>query len=211
QVEVAIRAVSVENQMHTNATNTHGKGASSLNDGSFQDSSTLLQHALPPFVSKGNGPENVVATGGGRGAAAGEVSGVGSEVSLGGGEGGEGGGAEVERCEDCGRTFAPGRLRSHAKACRSVFLERRRPYDPKAMRARGTPLEFFQQPTRAASSDDNPCTSGKGGDGGGDAASRRGVGRNKPSPVGGSSARREGSSQGGDADRVSLGRLDVSV
>ncbi|CAN0113706.1 unnamed protein product, partial [Ectocarpus sp. 8 AP-2014] len=61
QVEVAIRAVSVEHQMHTSAPNTHGKGASSLNDGSFQDSSTLLQHALPPFISKGNGPENVLA------------------------------------------------------------------------------------------------------------------------------------------------------
>ncbi|CAM9838724.1 unnamed protein product [Ectocarpus sp. 6 AP-2014] len=223
QVEVAIRAVSIEHQMHTSATNTHGKGASSLNGGSFQDSSTLLQHALPPFVSKGNGPENVlapavasknselggvVATGGGRGAAAGEVSGVGSEVSL--GEGGAGG-AEEERCEDCGRTFAPGRLRSHAKACRSVFLERRRPYDPKAMRAKGTPLEFFQQPIGAASSDGNPSTSGKGGDGGGTAASRRGVGRNKPSSVGGSSVRREGSSQSGGADCVSPGGLDVSV
>ncbi|CAN0002839.1 unnamed protein product, partial [Ectocarpus sp. 4 AP-2014] len=229
QVEVAIRAVSVENQMHTNTTDTHGKGASSLNDDSFQDSSTLLQHTLPPFVWKGNGPENVlapavasenselggvVATGGGRGAAGGKVSGVGSEVSLGGGGAGGGGGAEVERCEDCGRTFAPGRLRSHAKACRSVFLERRRPYDPKAMRARGTPLEFFQQPIGAASCDDNPSnppTSGKGGDGGGTATSRRGVGRNKPSLVGGSSGRREGSSQSGDADRVSPGGLDISV
>lgn len=32
------------------------------------------------------------------------------------------------------------------KACRSVFMERRRPYDPKVMRAKGTPLEFFQKP-----------------------------------------------------------------
>lgn len=32
------------------------------------------------------------------------------------------------------------------QACRHVFLERRRPYDLKAMRARGTPPEFFQQP-----------------------------------------------------------------
>jgi len=45
----------------------------------------------------------------------------------GGGEGEEGGAlsesvAAVERCEDCGRTFAPGRLRSHAKARRETWL-----------------------------------------------------------------------------------------
>lgn len=46
---------------------------------------------------------------------------LGSGNSSSGGGGGEGGPlsvsvAAVERCEDCGRTFAPGRLRSHAKA-----------------------------------------------------------------------------------------------
>ncbi len=50
-----------------------------------------------------------------------------SSSSGGGGGGGEGGllsvsAATEERCEDCGRTFAPGRLRSHAKARREIWL-----------------------------------------------------------------------------------------
>ena len=86
-------------------------------DDSLQASTTVLQQAPPAFLSRtatSTGPENVVAlsselSGVGGGGAGPEASGAGLEFSL-----GEGGGAE-ERCEGCGRTFAPGRLQSHAK------------------------------------------------------------------------------------------------
>lgn len=37
-----------------------------------------------------------------------------------------------------------------------MFLERRTPYDPRAMRAKGTPLEFFQQPLEAPVANGSP-------------------------------------------------------
>lgn len=49
---------------------------------------------------------------------------------------------EVEVCEECGRKFAQGRLASHAKVCRSVFKEKRTPYDVRRKRLVGTPMEF---------------------------------------------------------------------
>lgn len=98
---------------------TCGKRAgafSPLENESLQNS-TILQRAPPTLVSEnvGNGPENVVAASqvlaleGGAGGVSAQVSGADLEISS----GCEGG--EVERCEGCGRTFAPGRLQSHAK------------------------------------------------------------------------------------------------
>ncbi|CAM9594902.1 unnamed protein product, partial [Hapterophycus canaliculatus] len=147
QVEVAIKAVSMD--MMIKETRQRRDADDSTSPQQYSSRAPSLSHGV------GSGPENVLAaapvserpgvgaSGGGfeGGLGTEEVSGTGLEVSSR-GESRE----EVERCVDCGRTFAPGRLQSHAKACRSVFLERRRPYDPKAMRARGTPLEFFQQP-----------------------------------------------------------------
>jgi hypothetical protein len=49
----------------------------------------------------------------------------------------------VEICEDCGRKFSVGRLASHAKACKSVFQEKRTPYDGRRKRLMGTPMEFI--------------------------------------------------------------------
>lgn len=84
----------------------------------------MLQQAPPALVSRnvGNGHENVLAAseafalGGGAGGVSAEVSGADFEISS----GGEGG--EVERCEGCGRTFAPGRLQSHAKVNQNDFF-----------------------------------------------------------------------------------------
>lgn len=103
---------------HHDSTNC-GKRAGAfppLENESFQNS-TILQQAPPTLVSEnvGNGPENLVAASqvlaleGGAGGVSAQVSGADLEISS----GGEGG--EVERCEGCGRTFAPGRLQSHAK------------------------------------------------------------------------------------------------
>ncbi|CAM9577828.1 unnamed protein product [Scytosiphon promiscuus] len=210
QVEVAIKAVSVGTMRQLEQDTETGVSVPTSNT-PLHDDVASPQQGFPraPFLSHTveNVPENVLASapvpeasrletsGGGVDECLGteELSGKGMEVSFG-GESGE----ALERCVDCGRTFAPGRLQSHAKACRSVFLERRRPYDPKAMRARGTPLEFFQQPivTTVFEGDGG----GRGGDGSTASASRRGG--NKPSPA----------SRGGtDGDRVPSGRPGVSV
>lgn len=109
-----------------------GKRAGSVSpreDESLRTSSTVLQQQAPPaaLVSKnvGSGPENLLAAaseafelggGAGGGGVGAVVSGAGLEISS----GGEGG--EVERCEGCGRTFAPGRLQSHAKVNRPAVF-----------------------------------------------------------------------------------------
>lgn len=80
-----------------------------------RSTATTMLQAPPTLLSQtasSHGPENVFVSEiseavGGEGP---EASGAGSEFSL-----GDGGGGAVERCEGCGRTFACGRLQSHAK------------------------------------------------------------------------------------------------
>eukprot|EP00903_Cladosiphon_okamuranus_P007711 g7472.t2 len=208
QVEVAIRAISAETQK---------PGTPTPSGAAATGPTAVPQQAPPALLSQtgtSTGPENgraseVPHVGGARP----EAPGAGLEFSV--VEGG-GAGKEEERCEGCGRTFAPGRLQSHAKACRSVFLERRQPYDPRAMRAKGTPLEFFQQPIGASIPDADPPTStsskrGKKGDRGTTPASRRtgaaGLGGKKRSTAGGGKPVGQGTSaaKDGDTNRASPG------
>lgn len=83
---------------------------------SLRGSTTVLQQAAPTFLSQtaatSTGPENFldpeISNVGEAGPEA--ARGTGLEFSV-----GDDGEAAVERCEGCGRTFAPGRLQSHAK------------------------------------------------------------------------------------------------
>ena len=71
----------------------------------------MLQDA-PPVSSEGDVLRFRQSHTGGAGAGAQNSFAV-SEISCGAGEGD--GEVVMERCTDCGRTFAPGRLKSHAK------------------------------------------------------------------------------------------------
>ncbi|CAM9451702.1 unnamed protein product [Chrysoparadoxa australica] len=51
-----------------------------------------------------------------------------------------------EACADCGRTFAAGRLESHQRACRRVFLEKRPVFNTKQQRVEHTAMAVYIDP-----------------------------------------------------------------
>ena len=72
---------------------------------------------------------------------------------------------EFEQCPFCPRTFAPGRLEAHARACRTVFKEKRYPFDATTKRLKGTPLEFSRKDLLHQGALVNESTGGGGGNG----------------------------------------------
>ena len=53
--------------------------------------------------------------------------------------GGDGGAEaqELQKCDGCGRTFAPAALARHANVCAKVFQQKRKPMDTGAQRLAG--------------------------------------------------------------------------
>ena len=51
--------------------------------------------------------------------------------------GGEGDAPELQKCDGCGRSFAPAALTRHAKVCATVFQQKRKPMDMASQRLAG--------------------------------------------------------------------------